>query len=225
MKYIDNKYTRSYYKIIDRARQENRFKQEGLQLHHIIPRCLGGTNNTDNLVFLTYKEHRVCHCLLIKMVNNKNADIKMRHAYGWFNKNSAFNGPRYRRGKENIFASSEIIAMVRDRMIKNNPMKNPETQARRLASWKAQRALKKVIPPRVLKDKFITPVGIFKTKKEIMNKFGVGEWILNTIYDNLDDLPISNGRRSKKIDCFLIDYAKTWRENGFDIIDRNSTKN
>lgn len=224
MEYLDNKYTKTYYKIINRARSQIRTKTSGIQSHHIVPKCLGGTNDPNNLVLLTYKEHRVCHCLLIKMVADERANIKMRHAYGFFNKNSVFNGPRYQKGKENIFSSPEIIAIVRERMTKNNPMKDPDIQSRRLASWKAQRAARESIPPRVLKDKFITPLGVFKTKKEIMNNLGVGEWILNTIYDNLDDLPVSNGRRSRKIDCFSIDYSKTWRQNGFDIINKSQPK-
>jgi len=35
--------------------------------HHIIPRCLGGTDDKDNLVKLTAKEHFICHLLLTKM--------------------------------------------------------------------------------------------------------------------------------------------------------------
>lgn len=221
MKYINNKYTTAYYKIINKARQQNRVKKSGFQSHHIVPRCIGGTDDPDNLILLTYKEHRVCHCLLIKMVDDKDANIKMRHAYGFFNKSSVFNGPRYRYGKENVFSRPEIVAMVRERMTNNNPMKNPEIQARRLKSWKASRAAKEFIPPRVLKDKFITPMGVFKTKKDIIKVLGLGEWITNTIYDNLDDYPVANGRRSRKIDNLSIDYTKTWRENGFDIIDRN----
>lgn len=225
MEYLDNKYTQIYYKIIDNARSQNRVKINGFQSHHIIPKCLGGTDHLNNLVLLTYKEHRVCHCLLIKMVKDKDANIKLRHAYGFFNKNSVFNGPRYRRGKENIFSKPEIIEIVRERMIKNNPMKSPEIQARRLATWKARRAEKKFIPPRILRDKFVTPMGVFKTKKEIMKILGLGEWITNTIYNNLDSLPVSNGRKSRKLNCFSIDYSKTWRENGFNIIDKNLKKN
>lgn len=221
MEFIDNKYTATYFKIIDSARQQKRIKKNGVQSHHIVPKCIGGTDDPNNLVLLTYKEHRVCHCLLIKMVDDKIANIKMRHAYGFFNKNSVFNGPRYRHGKDNVFSRPEIIAMVRERMTTNNPMKDPEIQARRLASWRANRALKDCTQPRVLKDKFITPKGIFKTKKDIMKKLGLGEWITNTIYGNLDNLPVANGRKSRKIDHLLIDYSKTWRENGFDIIDRN----
>lgn len=221
MEYINNKYTTIYYKIIDNARRQKRVKKNGFQSHHIVPKCIGGTDDPNNLVLLTYKEHRVCHCLLIKMVSDKDANIKMRHAYGFFNKSSVFNGPRYRHGKENVFSRPEIVAMVRERMTNNNPMKDPEIQSRRLKSWRANRAAKEFIPSRILKDKFITPVGVFKTKKDIMKALGLGEWITNTIYDNLDGLPVSNGRRSRKIDNFSIDYSKTWRENGFDIIDRN----
>lgn len=35
--------------------------------HHIVPRCLGGTNAPSNLVQLTPHEHRVVHALLVKM--------------------------------------------------------------------------------------------------------------------------------------------------------------
>lgn len=35
--------------------------------HHIIPKCLGGLNNLDNLVELTAEEHYVAHQLLVKL--------------------------------------------------------------------------------------------------------------------------------------------------------------
>ncbi len=37
------------------------------ETHHILPRCLGGTDSKDNLVLLTAKEHYICHLLLTKM--------------------------------------------------------------------------------------------------------------------------------------------------------------
>ena len=213
--FLDNRYTQIYYSIINRAKEQNRVKLDIHQTHHIIPKSIGGTDNASNLVNLTYKEHRVCHCLLIKMQTNTNNEIKMRHAYGIFNKHSTFNGPRYKRGKDNVFSSDRIIQMVKARMTSNNPMKNPLIQQKRLNSWKANRAAKEFIPPRVLKDKFVTPNGIFKTKKEIQKVLKIPEWTLNTIYNNLDAYPISNGRASKKINHLNIDSSKTWRENGF----------
>lgn len=64
--YLQNKYTTWYNSIISRAknRQLTGYKEN----HHIIPKSLGGTNNKDNLVFLTAREHFICHLLLSKMV-------------------------------------------------------------------------------------------------------------------------------------------------------------
>ena len=103
-------------------------------------------------------------------------------------------------------------------MSENNPMHNTKIQARRLATWKRNRAEKDYIPVRVLKDKFVTPAGIFKTKKAIQQELGIPEHTLNTIYANLDALPTSNGRRSKKIEHLNIDPSKTWRDNGFGLV-------
>lgn len=218
--FLDNKYTRIYYQIINRAvsRPYKKVKKDGFQKHHIVPKCIGGDNTPENLVMLSYKEHRVCHCLLIKMQVTKSAEIKMRHAYGFFNKNSRYNGPRYKHGKDNIFSTPEIIEKVRRRMVECNPMKDPILQQKRVNSWKANRAARSVIPPRVLKDKFVTPCGIFKTKKEIQKILGIPEWTLNTIYNNLDAYPVTNGRASKKINHLNINPNKTWRDNGFDYL-------
>lgn len=216
--FLNNKYTKTYFRIIERAKNQNTIKLKSHQTHHIVPKSIGGTDEANNLVNLTYKEHRVCHCLLVKMQPCKQDEIKMRHAYGFFNKNSKFNGPRYKRGKENIFASDRIIQLVKQRMTTNNPMKDPHIQQRRLESWRINRAAKDHIPPRVLKDKYVTPFGIFKTKKAIQQVCKIPEWTLNTIYQNLDAYPISNGRASKKITHLNIDPSKTWRENGFDLL-------
>jgi len=234
MIFIDNKYTRWYYNIINRAIARNHIRQQkdGYQTHHIIPKCIGGTDDATNLVVLTYKEHRVCHCLLIKMQLTKNAEIKMRHAYGFFNKSSRYNGPRYKHGKDNIFSTPEIIEQVRRRMIDNNPMKAPEQRQRMSLNnnnpnvyllrrnYTIQYTDKRPKSARVftLKDKFITPTGIFKTKKQIQKIVGIPEWTLNTIYNNLDAYPVINGRASKKINHLNIDPTKTWRDNGFGLV-------
>lgn len=75
--YLQNKYTKWYNSIIDRAR--NRTIDEYTESHHIIPACLGGSNKSENKVRLTYREHRLCHLLLPFMVENK-LKGKMWHA-------------------------------------------------------------------------------------------------------------------------------------------------
>jgi len=152
--FLNNKYTTLYYKIINRAIERNHNKQrhDGFQIHHIIPRCFGGTDDATNLATLTYKEHRVCHRLLINMTT-ADAKYKMMHTYKLFNKYYDASGApspqiyctsdsyikmvetrkrkgSYKTGKNNIFSSPEIIKQVRQRMTDNNPMKRPEQRER-----------------------------------------------------------------------------------------------
>lgn len=42
-------------------------KAEYYEKHHILPKSLGGTDDEDNLVLLTSREHFLCHYLLVKM--------------------------------------------------------------------------------------------------------------------------------------------------------------
>lgn len=60
-----NKYTRWYTQITNRAR--DRIIDSYTETHHIKPRSLGGTNDANNLVDLTAREHFICHWLLTKM--------------------------------------------------------------------------------------------------------------------------------------------------------------
>jgi hypothetical protein len=66
-------YERIYNQIVERARSENRKKlKDGIyyERHHIIPKCLGGTNDDVNLVLLTAREHFICHQLLCDIYPN-----------------------------------------------------------------------------------------------------------------------------------------------------------
>ena len=52
-----------------------------LSLDHVVPKCLGGSNDTSNLVSLTYREHFICHKLLCKMINNKKHLFPLQYCY------------------------------------------------------------------------------------------------------------------------------------------------
>ncbi len=58
-----------YQKIYDNLVQsrKNRLIDGYVEKHHIIPKCLGGTDDKDNLVILTYREHFIAHWLLVKI--------------------------------------------------------------------------------------------------------------------------------------------------------------
>ncbi len=48
--------------------------------HHIIPKCLGGLNNKENMVLFTAREHYIAHLLLTKMYEG-DAKKKMHYAF------------------------------------------------------------------------------------------------------------------------------------------------
>lgn len=78
MIFINNKYTRWYYNIVNHAK--TRTITGYTEKHHIIPKSCGGDNSKENLVILTAKEHFICHLLLTKMVDG-NARHKMVYAF------------------------------------------------------------------------------------------------------------------------------------------------
>ena len=91
-----NKYSRTYDAIIAMAQRRNfttrkeAKKQLGyVEKHHIIPRCIGGTDDDSNLVFLTAKEHFVCHHLLTKMYDTEDISRQMRFALNKMSRKSS----------------------------------------------------------------------------------------------------------------------------------------
>jgi hypothetical protein len=87
------------------------------EVHHILPRCLGGTDNPLNLVKLTAEEHYVAHQLLVKL-NPKHEGLayaalmmsvsngvhkRSNKLYGWLKKQAS----ETRRGKPGNLPSEE----------------------------------------------------------------------------------------------------------------------
>ncbi len=62
-------YEKIYNHIVESSKGKNRKrgKQEYFENHHITPRCMGGSNEKENLVLLTAKEHFLCHRLLCEI--------------------------------------------------------------------------------------------------------------------------------------------------------------
>jgi hypothetical protein len=88
-------YQKIYDQIINKAKSENRLKGRGMyyEKHHIMPRCLGGSDNKSNLVLLTAREHFICHWILTRLYPNNRGII---HAlWGMCNKMSSQNQIRY----------------------------------------------------------------------------------------------------------------------------------
>lgn len=89
--FINNKYKTWHDNIITKAK--NRTLTCYTEKHHIIPKCLGGSNNEDNLVRLTAKEHFMVHMLLCKFTEGK---VKQKMYYA-FNAMSSMKQPKNKR--------------------------------------------------------------------------------------------------------------------------------
>ena len=140
-------YQQIYDNIVRRGR--NRILDGYKEKHHIIPRCLGGTDDENNLVSLTPEEHYLCHLLLVKihpnniklvkaamfMVSANKDQQRNNKAYGWLkrqysdymrgpNNPSTLNGT-WNKGitgyKNKVNFSDKTIELMSERMKKNNP--------------------------------------------------------------------------------------------------------
>lgn len=123
-------YTKIYNDLIGRA--QNRSIAEYTESHHIIPKCLGGSDVITNLVELTPEEHFVAHVLLVKIhrsnfrlifaVNNMSRGHKGKRAnrklYGWLKRKFIASAKENQAGKRNSQFGSQWIS-------------NPETKENR----------------------------------------------------------------------------------------------
>lgn len=66
-----------------------------MEKHHVLPRCLGGKDDSDNLVYLTPEEHFLAHQLLIKMNPGHFGLIKAAHLMTVHNSTGRINNKKY----------------------------------------------------------------------------------------------------------------------------------
>lgn len=88
-------YKLHYQKLIDRARLRTMDDDTVFEIHHILPKCIYGTDQDDNLVALTPEEHLLAHILLTKIYPYEGlmlAVVRMlASAYGDNNTRASFN--------------------------------------------------------------------------------------------------------------------------------------
>lgn len=79
-------YAVHYNTLIERAK--TRLLEGYSEQHHVIPRCLGGSDDADNLVSLTAREHFIAHQLLVKIYPDNNSLVYAAHMMGNTRQNS-----------------------------------------------------------------------------------------------------------------------------------------
>jgi hypothetical protein len=125
--YLTNKYTTTYYKIIDRAifRDLSGYSEK----HHVIPKSLGGTDESSNIVRLTAKEHFICHLLLVKMTTGTQRS-KMAQA-AWMMVSTSSTQNRYKiTGKTYQFLKEEM-SLSKKGITTWNKGKSPSDETKR----------------------------------------------------------------------------------------------
>lgn len=134
MIFIDNKYTRWYYAIVDNAK--TRSITGYTETHHIIPRSIGGSNQKDNLVKLTAREHFVCHMLLVKMLPSSQ-NQKLVYAAWCMIKLENKHQTRYKvTSRVFQWLKEDAAKLHAERTRSNNPMSNPAIRKRHQESIK-----------------------------------------------------------------------------------------
>lgn len=91
--FLQNKYNRLYFAIIEKARCQPREKGPAVYFeeHHVIPKALKGTHDLSNRVLLTAREHFICHWLLTKFTTGR-ARRQMLSALGSMQENKTRRG-------------------------------------------------------------------------------------------------------------------------------------
>lgn len=63
-------YQAHYDRLIERAQNRTILQTSYKEMHHIVPKCMGGTDDVNNLVELFAEEHLIAHLLLSKIYPN-----------------------------------------------------------------------------------------------------------------------------------------------------------
>lgn len=116
----NSKYTKWYFSIIENAKLKNNHTGY-MERHHITPKSFGGNNTKNNLVYLTAREHFVCHLLLTKMTNGENR-YKMLHAFMLM---------KGQNDQQNRYMNSKIFNSIKKEfgeMIRNKKLGTKQTQ-------------------------------------------------------------------------------------------------
>jgi hypothetical protein len=157
MIFIDNKYTRIYYSIIENAK--SRTISGYTENHHIIPKSLGGDNSQDNLVALTAREHFICHLLLTKITEGE-ARNKMLCAVFYLTGRGASK-------RNNVIKNSKLYQKLKEDHAKavskqkkgcKQPPRSDETKQRLITSKTGK------LNPN-FKCEWITPWGVFDSSR------------------------------------------------------------
>ena len=108
-------YQKIYDNIIERAK--TRVLEGYKERHHIVPKCMGGSDDVENLVELTAREHFICHKLLVEMYPSNSslnwAAWMMATTKDSMEREYKVSAREYQRLRENLTLSPEAIEKIK----------------------------------------------------------------------------------------------------------------
>lgn len=124
-------YKKIYHDLIITRKTLDRTKSDQVyyEWHHIIPRCIGGTNSKNNLILLTAREHYLAHWLLHRI---RPHSTKLSHAFWMMN----FYNKKSKEKKYSI--SARAYSESKEAMAKANAKLNTgkKVKPEHLVAWK-----------------------------------------------------------------------------------------
>ncbi len=114
-------YYKQYNNLINKCiklKDEGYSETEILEEHHILPKCMGGTNNSDNLIKMPVRYHIFAHIFLMKAYPNNH---KLSYAAKRMLNSNTYQG-RYSILKT---LPVRLISLIRSEAIRNLKDKNP----------------------------------------------------------------------------------------------------
>ena len=233
-------YVNIYNSIINNARLSTRSKKHSyFENHHIIPECLGGGNDSSNMVLLTAKEHFVCHHLLTKIYDSP----KLKFAFwamcnqtsGDVTRNYRINSAAYQTARENFAKQNSIRHSGKKmpeshcisssiRWKENNPHKSGSEShlygVSRSDDTKAKISQTKKNNPEknaAFKGHYITPFGTFASANEASRVLNIGVDVIRKRCSKSDTV-LTKRNINGTIGLTISDIGKTFKELGWDFL-------
>lgn len=113
-------------------RKQSNFELPYYETHHILPRCMGGGDEPENLMLVTLKEHFVCHKLLLYIFKKNRGMVSTFHFMTITKRYESVTSARDYEYARLLFINTPISEETRQKLIdnhhdvkgENNPMHN-----------------------------------------------------------------------------------------------------
>jgi hypothetical protein len=183
-------YQKIYDNLIYRGKKRQLAKDDDIEVHHIVPKCLGGNNDNTNLVRLTIREHFLAHLLLCKIYPTH---LGLYKAVFLMSKTRALKSSRdfeiYKSKWRRLVKSKQQLRNLTKSMMSKNADYNKEfANWWNNTEWMTHHSLGKVVMARPRIDKNlinenefkilingIKPVGENISKDDIATRYGIGK--------------------------------------------------